>query len=55
MDVRADLKRLTQMYLEANSQLRMFMPSKNVENPVYEKNTDSSLRKGTDDRYDNGY
>jgi len=37
MDIKNDIVRLTQLYLDANTKLKLSMPSKNVENPFYEK------------------
>jgi hypothetical protein len=37
MEIKNDLRRLCQLYLEANTKFKLSMPSENVENLLYEK------------------
>jgi len=37
MDIKNDIVRLTQLYLDANTKFKLSMPSENVENLLYEK------------------
>ena len=37
MEIKNDLRRLCQLYLEANTKSKLSMPSENVENLLYEK------------------